>query len=394
MQAVAATAWPKVLIIYGGGVLAATQLGTVPPIAQALQRDLAASLPLIALAISVPTLVGAVAGTLVGVWAERLGHPRTLSIGLGVMAVTAAASALAADGEVLLAARACLGVGYLMVVTAAPSLMARLTQPMHQPVALSLWGTFVPIGLALAAGLAALLVDDLGWRGFLWIDAGLLAGACVVVAIATHGAAGEDASAQTRVALKELRGPLLLSISFLSFAWVFLAVAALLPSHFVVNQGLSEAQAGWVVAVATTGGAAGSLVAGPLMRRGLAPHVVATVGLLLPAAAAVVVFAPGIPATLAVTAAVIFFVAGGLVPAVAFASVPALVRVAQAIGPANGLLAQFGSIGSLAGPPLLTLWVGWTSWTWASLPVALVSVVGAACAWAAFAATGMPRRST
>src|SRR5262245_2080542 len=111
MYAVAATAWPKVLIIYGSGVLAATQLGVVPPIAQALQRDLAASLPLVALITSVPTLVGAIAGAMVGVWAERFGHARSLGAGLAVMVVAAAASAMAGNGEILLAVRACLGIG-------------------------------------------------------------------------------------------------------------------------------------------------------------------------------------------------------------------------------------------------------------------------------------------
>lgn len=394
MHAVAATAWPKILTVYGAGVLAATQLGTVPPIAQALQRDLAASLPLIALAVSVPTLVGALAGTMVGVWSERLGHARTLNIGLVIVAVTAAASAMAGDGEVLLAIRACLGVGYLMVVTAAPSLMARLAQPMHQPTALSLWGTFVPIGLAFAAGLATLLVGDLGWRGFLWIDAGLLACACAVVTVATRGVSSRTANVLPAAALPDLRGPLLLAISFFCFAWVFLAVAALLPSHLVLNKGMSAAHAGWLVAAATTGGAVGSVVAGQLMRRGLSLRAVATLGLLLPAAAVFVAFAQDMPVSPTIVAIAIFFIAGGLVPAVAFASVPVLVREPHAIGPANGLLAQFGSIGSLAGPPLLTLWVDWTAWVWAPVPVALVSLVGGACAWMVFAVTKMPRAST
>jgi MFS family permease len=391
MQAAAATAWPKVLIIYGGGVLAATQLGTVPPIAQALQRDLAASLPLIALTTSVPTLVGAVAGAMVGVWAERFGHARSLGAGLAIMVIAAAASAMAGDGEMLLALRACLGIGYLMVVTSAPSLMAQLTQPAHQPLALSLWGTFVPIGLAVAACLAALVVADTGWRGFLWIDAALLAVGCFVVAIAIRGPAEARPSPGPPAALKDLRAPLLLAISFFCFAWVFLAVATLLPSHLVLNHGLSDVAAGWIVAVATTGGAAGSLMAGPLLRFGRSPRSLATLGLLLPAAAAGLVFAPAVPMALVAAGIAVIFIAGGLVPSVAFASVPVLVRAPSGIGPANGLLAQFGSIGSLAGPPLLTLWVEWTGWTWAMLPVGLVSATGVACGWTVLAGRRMSR---
>ena len=117
----------------------------------------------------------------------------------------------------------------------------------------------------------------------------------------------------------------------------------------------------------------------------------AALGLLVPAAAAVPVFAPAIPAPLVVAAIAVFFLAGGLVPAVAFASVPVLVRTPHGIGPANGLLAQFGSIGSLAGPPLLTLWVEWTGWSWAMLPIVLVSAAGVACAWTVLASSETAR---
>ena len=73
---------------------------------------------------------------------------------------------------------------------------------------------------------------------------------------------------------------------------------------------------------------------------------------------------------------------GGLVPAAAFASVPLVAVSARAIGPINGLLAQAGSLGSLAGPPLLALWVEGAGW--ASAPVLLLAIaaVGAACALA------------
>ena len=47
-------------------------------------------------------------------------------------------------------------------------------------------------------------------------------------------------------------------------------------------------------------------------------------------------------------------------PAATFASVPLVAGNPRAIGPINGLVAQAGSLGSLAGPPLLAVWVDWT----------------------------------
>jgi hypothetical protein len=71
------------------------------------------------------------------------------------------------------------------------------------------------------------------------------------------------------------------------------------------------------------------------------------------------------------------FAIGGLVPAAAFASVPGLAPGPRAIGPINGLLAQAGSLGSLAGPPVLALWVEGTSWTWAPALLLVVAIAGA-----------------
>ena len=55
---------------------------------------------------------------------------------------------------------------------------------------------------------------------------------------------------------------------------------------------------------------------------------------------------------------------------------------ARAIGPINGLLAQAGSLGSLAGPPLLALWVEGAGWASAPLLLIAIAAVGAACALA------------
>jgi len=64
-----------------------------------------------------------------------------------------------------------------------------------------------------------------------------------------------------------------------------------------------------------------------------------------------------------VTGFAVSFAIGGLVPAAVFASVPRIAPDRHAIGPINGLLAQAGSLGSLAGPPVLALWIEWAGWS-------------------------------
>jgi hypothetical protein len=54
----------------------------------------------------------------------------------------------------------------------------------------------------------------------------------------------------------------------------------------------------------------------------------------------------------------------------------------RAIGPINGLLAQAGSLGSLAGPPMLAFWVEGAGWSLAPVMLLTVAAIGAACALA------------
>jgi hypothetical protein len=89
------------------------------------------------------------------------------------------------------------------------------------------------------------------------------------------------------------------------------------------------------------------------------------------------------PLPVAVAGFALSFALGGLVPAAAFASVPVVAPDARAIGPINGLIAQAGSLGSLAGPPLLALWAGVAGWSSSAAPLLAVAIIGAACALAA-----------
>jgi hypothetical protein len=134
------------------------------------------------------------------------------------------------------------------------------------------------------------------------------------------------------------------------------------------------------VALATSFGIAGSVAAGWSMRAGLSPSRIIALGLIGSATLATLALRANLPLPLVVAGLAGSFAMGGLVPAAAFASVPLIATTARAIGPMNGLLAQAGSLGSLAGPPLLALWVEWFGWPLAPVALLAVAAVGAACA--------------
>jgi MFS family permease len=373
------TSWGRIALLYAIGVLAAGQLGIVPPLVPALQRDLGLSLAGAGMTVSIVTFVGALFGLPAGGWSERVGHARALRIGILVMAAAAALCAAADDANMLLAARGLAGVGYLLVVVACPSLMVSTAESRHHAFALSLWGTFVPAGIALSGLAAAAFAERAGWRIIFAVDAALLAfGLIIATAIPQTRGPRHD---ERRLSAGALRAAAPLSVAFFCFALVFLALAGLLPAWLVERRGLPADEAGRIVAIAAAFGIAGSLLAGRLMRRGASPGRLVAVGLIASTVIAALSFSPA-PVPLAVAGFAVCFALGGLVPAAAFASVPQVATDRRAVGPVNGLLAQTGSLGSLAGPPALALWVEATDWSLAPVMLVAVAAIGAACALA------------
>jgi MFS family permease len=375
------TSWGRIALLYAIGVLAAGQLGIVPPLVPALQHDLGLSLATAGITVSIVTLVGALFGLPAGGWSERVGHTRALRIGILIMASAAALCAAADNATTLLAARGLAGVGYLLVVVAGPSLMASTAEPRHHAFTLSLWGTFVPAGIALSGIAAAAFADGAGWRFIFAADVVLLAFALSVAIVAIPQTRGPQHD-ERRVSVGTLRAAVPLSVAFFCFALVFLALAGLLPAYLVESRGLPADEAGRIVAIATAFGIAGSLFAGWLMRRGAAPGRLVAVGLIASTVIAAMSFSAAAPVPLAVAGFAVCFALGGLAPAAAFASVPQVAADMRALGPINGLVAQAGSLGSLAGPPVLALWIDWTGWALAPVLLLAVAAIGAACALA------------
>ncbi len=366
------TEWPRLALIYAIDVVAAGQLGIVPPLVPALQAELGLSLATAGAVVSIVTLIGGLLGLPAGAFAGRIGHARAFRLGLLVMAIAAGLCAVARGAPLLLTARTLAVVGYLLVVVAGPSLMAMLAERRHQPLALSLWGTFVPVGIAVA-GIATASFAQAGWRTIFAVDTALL----VAALLAALGIRSPPSHASGwRMPPGSLRAALPLAMSFFCFALLFLALAGMLPTYLVERRSMTAAAAGQTVALATALGIVGSFAAAGLMHRGATPGRLIAIGLAASTAAAILAFRSefGLPASIAGFA--LSFAIGGLVPSAAFASVPRLAPEPRAIGPINGLLAQAGSLGSLAGPPVLALGVELTNWAYAPLLLLAVAAIG------------------
>ncbi|HEV7372428.1 MFS transporter [Arenibaculum sp.] len=377
------TDWREIWALYAAGVTAAYQFGKVAVVAGELRAELGLTLAGIGWAVSLVNLLGVGLGAAAGAWADRIGTRRALVLGLAATALAGAAQAAAPDAALLLAARAVEGLGYLVVVVAAPTLIARRAADGDRVAALALWATFVPVGFALANALSGLLAGPLGWRGLFLLDAALPAAAAAGVLLAVAG----TPPAAVRVpgtAIYREPGPVWLGLGFCCYTLGLQAFLAFLPVRLVEAEGLDLAVAGTVAGSAAAASVAGTVAAGALMARGLGLPALAAAGLLGSALASAAVHLPaGAPA--AVVGAVAFMIMAGLVPAVVFAGLPRVAAPA-AIGPANGLIVQTGNLGSLLGPPAVAAWVGVLGWERAPLFLAILAGLGTACLAKAFQA--------
>lgn len=173
-QVIQQTNWRAILIAYVVGVVAAIQVGRVAPATKGLRADIGLDLARLGWAVSLITLVSTIFGLAAGYLVVQRGARQILVFGTFVLAVSVCFAAFSNSVTMLLLVRSLEGVGYLGIVVAAPTLIARVATPKDAPFALALWGTFFTLGLSISAIAGGWLSELLGWRGWYFVNVVLL----------------------------------------------------------------------------------------------------------------------------------------------------------------------------------------------------------------------------
>lgn len=376
--------WPTIILLWFIGVLAAAQLGKMAALMPAIRADLGLSLSSAGLMVSLIEAGGASLGAIAGILAARFSGRAVLAAGSILVATAGLAGAAAPDAALLYAARLIESIGYLMVVIAAPSLIA-MAAGRASATALALWSTFVPVGIAagtILSGLAASLVD---WRLILvfWalIVLTTLPGTFRLPTMAEHR--------QTGLAVPPI-AIWALALGFGFYTTLEVGVLGMLPAYLSDAWGFSIATAGVVTGVTSAATIAGSFSAAHLIGIGEGarrPLTLIAIGLAAPAALFFVGFpgrilATGMSGSVVAMAVIAANAISGLVAAVAFARLPALLRRSGAalslVTASNGVFAQFGAAGSLIGPPLVGYVASHWGWSTVAPVVAALSVLSLA----------------
>ena len=381
--------WPLVGLLYLTGLLAAAQLGKMSALAPLVAGALGLNLTTVAIAISLIELGGATLGAVAGLFAHRLGLRRTLRWGVGLLALAGHGGATAHGAVGLLGWRLLEAAGYLGVIVSAPVLIAHhagAAGARVQGLALTLWSTFVPVGLALGAWASAAAASAWDWR------VAMAAGGAVGVALWAmlwRADLPEHADAPTAAPAARLTPALwCLALGFGAFALFQIGILGLLPTLLVREVGLSAQMAGQWTAVASVAAIAGSVTTAWLLRHGIGLRWPAMVSIGLPPLLLFGVFTPTPTATAAIGLTVLLSMLGGVFASLAFALLPRLATAPGQMVRANGLLAQCGASGSLLGPPAMAACVQAGGWTAAAVLGLLVSAVALPLAWRATPAAG------
>ena len=379
------TAWPRIFVYYLCGVFAAAQLGKLAALAPLMSHDLHLGLAAMAALTSLLEVSGALLGGAAGRHLPRLGLHKGLVFAMFALALGAAAAALAQGVPLVTLARLCESLGYLVTVVAAPVLIATTAPPTRQAAAMTLWSTFVPVGMAVGAAAYAQAAGLSNWR---WAQSlSVLVGLTLglgLLAMRRH-AAGPAAAPGTvagTVAASERTGaPLwLLVASFGVYALAEVGLLALMPS-LLTRAGLPIAEAGAWTAVAALANVPASLIGAGLMRRPTWVPRALVFSLLLSGALYPLAFALGAPPLQLVLAAVLTNLASGVFASLVFALLPRVAGSDERLSLASGRLTQFGASGALLGPPLIGSIVEHAGWPVAGVTCLVLSAIAAALAW-------------
>jgi MFS family permease len=156
---------------------------------------------------------GAAFGFIAGLLLNRIGTKRALLGGYAIIIAATITEALVGGPIAMFAARAVEGIGYLLIVISAPTMIVGLTGPgAERNGAMVLWSTFVPVGVGIGSAITGIATQLAGAAGAmaLWAVIGASLLACV--------ARLPDVQAAKRGVMLPARGAWQLSMGFGCYA--------------------------------------------------------------------------------------------------------------------------------------------------------------------------------
>ncbi|CAI0708168.1 CynX/NimT family MFS transporter [Serratia quinivorans] len=373
------TQWLAIANVVLAGIAVALHVGKATIALPELQREFGRSLESLSWIISAFPFIGVFGGIAAGQLVRRWGDRRLLSLGLVIVSLASFAGATQHDFTGLIATRVIEGIGFVIVVVAAPTVLTRVVAPQQRNLVFSIWSTFMPAGMAISLFFGPHFAD---WQQS-WIAGGILTLlAALLLPFTTPRSVLSTATAttlklsQALLSIIRARQPLLLALIFTTYNLQFFAVMAFLPIFLMQRIGLTLAAAGAVSAAVIAVNILGNLFAGVLLSRGLRARTLLAIASTLMGLAGARVFLPATSNSMLVPLCLLFSGIGGMLPATILAATPAAAPEPTLIPLSLGLVMQGIYLGQVIGPIVLSTLVAYAGWTAPSVLVLAAALLG------------------
>lgn len=348
------TARGLIVALWSAGLCAAAQFAKVSVIFPELLQLYPDAGSAAGFLVSLLSFLGVVLGLVAGIVVATFGT-RTLLLGaLALGGLISAYQATLPPFSLMLASRLLEGASHLIIVVAAPTLIAQVSSDRHRAAAMTLWGTFFGVAFALVAWLGLPLVKAHGLASLFGVHAVamLLIAALLFMLLPIEKPPKSDAPVLSfkdimQRHIETYRSAFIAApaLGWLFYTLSFVSLLTVLPNY------VAPEQRAFVVGAMPLASILSSLTIGVFLLRFLDAIQVVMLGFMLAILCSVILwFLPG-----SVAGCLALFAALGLVQGASFASVPQLNHDNQTRAYANGALAQMGNLGNLTGTPVLLL---------------------------------------
>ncbi|MEO0485068.1 MAG: MFS transporter [Pseudomonadota bacterium] len=344
------THYGLVFALWGAGLGAAAQYAKISVVFEPLGQTYGQSGAALGLLVSAVGVVGIFFGVVAGIIVTRLTLYRALILGLGLGAMLSIYQSLLPSLPLFIASRVVEGVSHLLIVVAAPTLIAQASSVRGRGFTLTLWGSFFGVSFAILLALGPLLIGAYG-LGSLFLAHGLyMLVFAIGLAVMVPRDVPETAAPLTlRGALRQhgeiYRSPRknAAGLGWLFYTFCFVTTVTFLPQFLREDLRTAVATAMPLISIVA------SLTLGVAMVSVMSAVRSVQIAFLYSVLMALLLVAwPG-----SAVLALAFMVGLGIIQGASFAVVPELNDSLADRAQGNGAMAQTGNIGNSVGTPVI-----------------------------------------
>ena len=263
---------PAVWVVLAG-ISVAMHIGKLPPAVPALREELHVSLVQAGFLLSMVQFAGMFLGLMVGLFADVIGLKRCMLSGMMLLSLASALGATAQTPATLLLTRFFEGLGFLLSIMPAPSLLKHLLKGERLAKMLGWWAAYMPIGAASALLAGPWVINAFGWANW-WLLLSmvtLLAFYMLFIKVPpgitsqAEGLVSLHWGARLRLTLSS-KGPWLIAFCFCLYSAQWISVIGFLPT-ITAEMGISATSSGMITALVAAVNILGNVGSGFFLAR-------------------------------------------------------------------------------------------------------------------------------